>query len=115
LLWHETLDLLISTWHQDYHTANKELVTTELLATSKDCNHITSAVALATDLYLASVFDLETAAYFLALQEIRFGPKNRANPPVDRRSSTQPAQSVFEKALTKVELDFINVSPTVIV
>ena len=50
-------------------------------------------------------------AYFLALQDMRLGPKNTTNPPVDLRSSTQPAQSASEKALSNVALDFINVSP----
>jgi hypothetical protein len=68
-------------------------------------------VALATDLYSASVLDLETVACFLALQEIRFGPKNTAKPPVDLLSSGHPAQSASEKELTKVEVDFMNVSP----
>jgi hypothetical protein len=49
---------------------------------------MTLAVALATDLYSASVLDLQTVACFLALQEIRFGPKKTAKPPVDRLSST---------------------------
>jgi hypothetical protein len=37
---------------------------------------------------------------------MRLGPKNIANPPVDRRSSRQLAQSASEKALTRVEGDF---------
>ena len=36
-------------------------------SSSKDLTHITSAVAFATDLYSASVLDLETVACFLAL------------------------------------------------
>jgi hypothetical protein len=49
--------------------------------------HISSAVVLATALYSASVLDRDTVACFLALQEIRFGPKNTAKPPVDFLSS----------------------------
>jgi len=70
------------------------------------CTHITSAVALAKDLYSASVLDLDTVAYFLAHQDIRLLPKNTAKPPVERLSSGHPAQSASEKALTRVELDF---------
>jgi predicted RNA methylase len=76
---------------------------------------MTSAVAFATDLYSASVLDLDTVACFLALQEMRFGPKNTAKPPVDRRSSTQPSQSASEKALTSVECDLRKVKPKLIV
>jgi hypothetical protein len=70
-----------------------------------------SAVAFARDLYSASVLDLDTVACFLALQEIKLGPKYIANPPVDLLSSTQPAQSASEKALTNVEDDFLKVNP----
>jgi hypothetical protein len=70
-----------------------------------------SAVAFARDLYSTSVLDLDTVACFLALQEIKFGPKNTANPHVDLLSSTQPAQSASEKALTSVEDDLLKVSP----
>jgi hypothetical protein len=49
--------------------------------------HITSIVALATDLYSAAVEDLDTVACFLALQEIKFVPRNTAKPPVDLLSS----------------------------
>ena len=70
-----------------------------------DSSQINSAVALANDLYSASVLDLETVACFLALQDIRFGPMNIANPPVDLLSSTLPAQSASEKALKRKELD----------
>jgi hypothetical protein len=70
-----------------------------------------SAVAFARDLYSASVLDLDTVACFLALQEIKLGPKYIANPPVDLLSSTQPAQSASEKALTNVEDDFLKANP----
>jgi hypothetical protein len=69
-------------------------------------------VAFARDLYSASVLDLDTVAYFLALQEIRLGPKYTAKPPVDLLSSTHPAQSASEKALMRVENDLLKVSPT---
>jgi hypothetical protein len=77
----------------------------------RDSIQITSAVAFAKDLYSASVLDLDTVAYFLALQEIRLGPKYTAKPPIDLLSSTQPAQSASEKALTRVDEDLLKVSP----
>jgi hypothetical protein len=70
-----------------------------------------SAVAFARDLYSAYVLDLDTVACFLALQEIKLGPKYTANPPIDLLSSTQPAQLASEKALTNVEDDFLKVNP----
>jgi hypothetical protein len=75
------------------------------------CTHIISAVALARALYSASVLERGTVAYFLAHQEIRFEPRNTANLPVDRRSSTQPTQSTSEKALTNIEEDRLIFSP----
>jgi hypothetical protein len=39
-----------------------------------------SVVAFARDLYSTSVLDLDTVAYFLALQETKFGPTNIAKP-----------------------------------
>jgi hypothetical protein len=76
-----------------------------------EIQHITLAVAFARDLYSASVLDLEIVACFLALQEIKLGPKYTTKPPVDLLPSTQPAQSASEKALTKVEDDLLKVSP----
>jgi hypothetical protein len=68
-------------------------------------------VALAKALYSASVFDRETMGYFLALQEIKFGPRKTTKPPVDRLSSTHQAQLASEKALTTIELDGRILSP----
>ena len=50
-----------------------------------------SAVALASALYSASVFDLEAVSCFLELHDMRFVSKNTANPLVDLLSSEQPA------------------------
>jgi hypothetical protein len=92
LLFHETLDLLIDKLLPDYHTINMVYVIFTPSSLSKDCTQIIYDVALATDLYSASVLDLEIA-------------------PVEQRSSTQPAQSTSEKALTNVEFDFMKVRP----
>src|SRR4051812_47025700 len=78
---------------------------------SSASTHIISVVASATALYSASVLDLDTVACFLAFQEIRSGPKNTAKPPVDLLSSGHPAQSAYEKALSKVEDERLNVRP----
>ena len=76
-----------------------------------DCTHMISAVAFANALYSASVLDLETVACFLALQDIKLGPKNTAKPPVERLSSKHPAQSESEKALISVEDDLLKFRP----
>jgi hypothetical protein len=52
--------------------------------------HMISVVAFAKSLYSTLVLDLETIAYFLALKEIRLGPKNIAKPSIDLLSSIQP-------------------------
>ena len=70
-----------------------------------------SVVAFANALYSASVLDLETVACFLAHHEIKLGPKNTANPPVERLSSNQPAQSESEKALRSVDDDLLKLRP----
>jgi hypothetical protein len=69
---------------------------------SKDYTHMISLVPLATVLYSASVLLRDTISCLRALQEIRFGPKNIAYPPMDRRSSGLPAQSASEKAARTV-------------
>ena len=70
-----------------------------------------SAIALANALYSGSVLDRDTVACFLAHHEIKLGPKNMANPLVERLSSRQPAQSESEKALTRVEDDLLKLRP----
>jgi hypothetical protein len=76
------------------------------------CSHIISAVVSAIVLYSASVPDLDIVLYFLALQEIKFEPKNTAKPPVDLLSSMLTGQSASENALTRVESDFRIFNPT---
>jgi hypothetical protein len=77
----------------------------------KDCSHVISAIVLAIALYSASVEDLDTVACFLELQDIRLEPKKTHNPPVDRLSSGQPAQSELEKACKLVDESFRIKSP----
>src|SRR4051812_21730733 len=71
-----------------------------------------SEVALAKDLYSASVLDLDTVACFLALQDIRLEPKYTAKPPVDFLSSTHPAQSASKKSLMRVDFELLKLRPT---
>jgi hypothetical protein len=73
--------------------------------------HITSVAAFANALYSASVLDLDAVACLRATQEIRFDPKKIANPPVDRRSFGQPAQSASVNALTRKEADLLIFNP----
>src|SRR5688572_2278644 len=75
---------------------------------------MTSAVALATALYSASVLDLEIVACFLALQDTRLDPKKIAKPPVERLSSRHLAQSTSEKALTSKEEDLQIFNPSLV-
>jgi hypothetical protein len=53
-----------------------------------------------SDMYSASMLDLDTAACFFALQAIRQSPRNTAKPVVDLRSSGHPAQLDSQKAFT---------------
>ena len=64
-----------------------------------------SAIAFATALYSASVFDLETVGCFRALQDIKLDPRKIAKPPVDFRSSKDPDQSALENPVTSVDFD----------
>jgi hypothetical protein len=70
-----------------------------------------SAAPLAKPLYSASVLDLETVGCFFELQGIRFGPTKITKPPVDRRSSTHPAQSASVNILILVEIDIRKLNP----
>jgi hypothetical protein len=81
---------------------------------SKDCIQGASAAPFANALYSVSVDDQETLGCLRALQEMRLGPKKIANPPVDRRSSTLPAQSTSVKILSNAEDDLVNQSPVTI-
>jgi hypothetical protein len=76
---------------------------------------MSSAVAFIIALYSASVLDLETVGCFLADHEMRLEPKKRVKPPVDLRSSKQPAQSTSEKALKRQDEDLRILIPTEIV
>jgi hypothetical protein len=58
--------------------------------------------------------DLETVTCFLALYDIRLEPKKIATPPVECLSSSHPAQSALEKALTSRELVLFILSPSLI-
>jgi hypothetical protein len=81
---------------------------------SKDCIQGASAAPFANALYSISVDDQEILGCLRALQEMRLGLKKIANPPVDRRSSTLPAQSTLVKILSNAEDDLVNQSPVAI-
>jgi hypothetical protein len=76
---------------------------------------MTSAVALANNLYSAYVLDLDIVACFLAFHDIRFEPTYTAKLHVDLLSSGHPAQSASANALTMVDEDLLNRSPREIV
>jgi hypothetical protein len=69
------------------------------------------AVALSMASYSASVLDLETVGCFLVDHDMTLDPKNKTKPQVDFLSSEHPAQSASEKALTRVDLDFLMSRP----
>lgn len=53
------------------------------------------------------MLDLAIVGCFLALHETRLGPKNIANPLVQLLSSTLLVQSAAEKAVTRLDADFL--------
>jgi hypothetical protein len=55
---------------------------------------MTLFVSFAKDLYSTSVLDLDTVSCFVALHDIRFGPRNMTKPPLYILSSTQPTSAV---------------------
>lgn len=63
---------------------------------------MSSTTVLAKALYSDSVDDRETVFCFRADHETRLDPRYIAYPPVDRRSSEQPAES--EKTLRGLEV-----------
>lgn len=102
--------------HLNYHTINMghQLFFT-LSSLRIYCIPITSAVALALDLYLTSIEDLANIGCFCSTHEIIYDLKIIAKPSLDFRSSTQPTQFVAEKTLKMVEIDFLNNNPRPIV
>jgi hypothetical protein len=53
--------------------------------------NFTLVAVLAKDLYSASMLDLDTVSCFRALHDIRLGPKNMKNPPVELLSHIHDA------------------------
>jgi hypothetical protein len=72
---------------------------------------MSSVVTLAKALYSASVLDQDTVAYFLELHEIKLGPKNTTNCPIDLLSFGHPAQSAHENPLRTMDDDRTNFKP----
>jgi hypothetical protein len=72
-------------------------------------------VVLAMALYSTSVLERETVGCFLALHEMMLDLINTVKPPVDLRSSEEPAQSASKKSLNNVESDFRMIIPMLIV
>jgi hypothetical protein len=58
-------------------------------------------------LYSASVPDLETMGCLFVDHEMRLDPKNTTKPSVGFLSSERPTQFISEKALTRVDADFL--------
>lgn len=71
-----------------------------------------SVVVLAKALYSTSVLDLDTIAYFRALQDIILGPKKYSKP---TSRSLIINTSYSEKPLTDKEEDLFIVNPTIVV
>ena len=86
-------------WHRGYHTIILVVLVEEYQAHEEE--------TVSNALYSASVDDRDTVGCFLELHEIKFGPKKRAYPPMERRSSALPAQLASVKTLSNVEGDFL--------
>lgn len=88
------------------HVGSAEVVTIECDGSGNRKMKLTEKVhnpdGLNTDMsertILNSTLERETAGCFLALQEIKLGPKKTQKREVDRRVSKQPDQSALEKA-----------------
>lgn len=97
------LVLICKTWLDDKYVApilsqkRHVLVWVTPSYPRRDCTQIISAVASVNALYSTYVLDLDIVACFLALHEIRLGPRNTANPPADLLSSELHGQSTSEK------------------
>jgi hypothetical protein len=78
---------------------------------NKVCIHIISVVAFTIALYSTSILNLETVGCLRALYDIRFDPKNIANPSVDCLSLRHPTQSALENPLMSMEGDFSICNP----